>query len=139
MNLGEKLRYLREVEGTLRGIRATLSASEPPAPDKEFERHEARARDALREQLPRHDVAVVLGFGEQNDIAGFKILCAPRAGDEVDGFARPARPDDFIGAASTRSGFEDQASVAELEASTGVVVQYESLGRAQGVDRIAAS
>ncbi len=53
---------------------------------------------ALGEQLPRHEIAVMLHFCEQNHIAGFEIFRAPGRGDEVDGLRRAARENDFFGA-----------------------------------------
>ena len=54
---------------------------------------------ALGEHLPRHDVAVVLHLGEQDDVAGLDELPAPRVGDEVDAFGGAACEDDFLRAA----------------------------------------
>jgi hypothetical protein len=52
----------------------------------------------LREQLPRHEVAVMLHFREQNHVAGLEIFCSPRTRDEIDAFGRAAHEDDFVGA-----------------------------------------
>ena len=60
--------------------------------------NELRAR-ALGEQLPGHDVAVVLHLGEQNPVAGFEELRSPGGGDKVDAFGRAAVENDLVGAA----------------------------------------
>ena len=54
---------------------------------------------ALGEHLPRHDVAVVLHLGEEDDIAGLHEGVAPGVGDQVDALGGAAREDDFLGAA----------------------------------------
>ena len=54
---------------------------------------------ALGQQLPRHDVAVVLHLGEQDHVAGLDVLRAPGLRDEVDALGGAAREDDFVGAA----------------------------------------
>ena len=55
---------------------------------------------ALSQELPRHDVAVVLYLGEQDFVAALDELGAPRCGDEVDALGGAAGEDDFVGAAS---------------------------------------
>ena len=54
---------------------------------------------ALCQELPRHDVAVVLHLGEQDFVAALDELGAPRCGDEVDALGSTAGEDDFVGAA----------------------------------------
>jgi hypothetical protein len=54
---------------------------------------------ALGEQLPRHEVAVMLHFREQNHVAGLEIFRAPGTGDQVDALGGAARENDFLGAA----------------------------------------
>jgi hypothetical protein len=51
---------------------------------------------AFGKQLPRHDVAMVLHFGEQDLIAAADILLAPRRGNHVDAFGCAAGEDDFL-------------------------------------------
>jgi len=62
------------------------------------EESELRA-GALGQELPRHDVAVVLHLGEQDFVAALDELGAPRRGDEVDPLGGAAGEDDFVGAA----------------------------------------
>ena len=50
---------------------------------------------AFGEQLPRHEVAVVFEFGEQNDIALEQKPSAPGLRHEIDCLGRPAGEDDF--------------------------------------------
>ena len=60
-------------------------------------RHEAKLRaDSFGQELPRHEVAVVLHLGEQNHIAGAKKFSAPGLRHEVDALRRSAREDDFV-------------------------------------------
>ena len=60
-------------------------------------RHEAQPRaGSLREQLPRHEIAVVLHLGEQDDVAGAEKFSAPRLRHEIDALRRPAREDDLV-------------------------------------------
>ncbi len=61
--------------------------------------NQLRAR-AFREQLPRHEVAVVLHFREQNLVAGLDVLAAPRLRHEIDALGRAARENDFVVASS---------------------------------------
>ena len=51
---------------------------------------------AFGQQLPRHDVAVMLHFREQDFVAGFDVLAAPGLRDQVDAFGRAARENDFV-------------------------------------------
>src|SRR6185295_15313056 len=53
-----------------------------------------RAR-LLAGDLPRHDVRVVLELGRDDLVAGAEPRPAPRAGDEIDRFGRPAHEDDL--------------------------------------------
>ncbi len=60
-------------------------------------RHETQARaGSLRQQLPRHEIAVVFHFGEKNHVVGPEKFSAPRLRDEVDAFRRPARENDLV-------------------------------------------
>src|SRR5258705_409530 len=59
---------------------------------------DARA-DALGQQLPRHDVAVVLHLSAEDDIASAQVGAPPGVGDEIDRLAGVAREDDFAGGA----------------------------------------
>mmetsp|Transcript_385 Transcript_385/g.955 ORF Transcript_385/g.955 Transcript_385/m.955 type:complete len:231 (+) Transcript_385:669-1361(+) len=47
----------------------------------------------LRKQLPRHDIAVVLGNAENDGVALLQLTCAVGKRHEVDGLRRVARPD----------------------------------------------
>ena len=51
-------------------------------------------------QLPRHQIAVVLHFREQNDIAFAKKFSAPGLRDQIDPLGRPAGENDFLRARS---------------------------------------
>ena len=55
----------------------------------------------LRQQLPGHDVAVMLHLREQDFVAGFDVLRAPGLGHEVDALGGAASENDFVGAART--------------------------------------
>ena len=60
-------------------------------------RHKAQPRArSFRQQLPRHEIAVVLHLREQNHVAFANKFSAPCLGDEVDALGRPAREDDFV-------------------------------------------
>ena len=60
-------------------------------------RHEAQSRaDSFRQELPRHEVAVMLHLGEQNHVACAEKFLAPRLRHEVDALGRPAGEDDFV-------------------------------------------
>lgn len=54
---------------------------------------------ALSDDLPWDEVAVVLHFCEEDDIARFQEVAAPSVGDEVDGFCGAASEDDLVGGA----------------------------------------
>ena len=61
--------------------------------------HETQLRaGSLRDQLPRHEIAVVFHFGEENHISSAKKFSAPGLRDQIDALGRAAREDDFIGA-----------------------------------------
>ena len=61
------------------------------------DRNEAKTRaNPFRQNLPRHQIAVVLHFSEQDDITRSQESSAPRLGDEVNALRRPAREDDLI-------------------------------------------
>src|SRR5215212_5205584 len=61
-------------------------------------RHKAQTRAAAyRQQLPWHQVAMVLHLGEQNDIALVDELPAPRLRHEIDALSGSAREDDLFG------------------------------------------
>ena len=47
-------------------------------------------------QLPRHDVGVVLHFGDDNLIAFMQVGASERAGYQVDGLGGSSREDDFL-------------------------------------------
>ena len=51
---------------------------------------------ALRQQLPRHDVAVMLHLREQHHIARLQILHAPRGRHQVNAFRGAPRKNDFL-------------------------------------------
>ncbi len=51
---------------------------------------------AVAEQLPGHDVAVVLERRDQDAVAGLEAV-APAVGDEVDRLGRAAGEDDLVG------------------------------------------
>jgi len=74
------------------------------------------------EQLPGHQVAVMLQFGEQDNVAGVQVFRAPGGGDEVDAFGGAAGEDDFIGLA----GMEESggARAGGLEGVGGAVAQF---------------
>ena len=60
-------------------------------------RHETQARaGSLRQELPRHEIAVVFHFGEQDHVSGPEKFSAPGLRDEVDAFRRPAGENDFV-------------------------------------------
>ncbi len=62
-------------------------------------RHKAQpCAGAFRDQLPGHEVAVVLHFREENHIACPQELPTPSVRDEIDALGRPTGKDDFIGA-----------------------------------------
>ena len=61
--------------------------------------NQLRAR-AFRQQLPRHDVAVMLHFREQNLVAGLDVFAAPRLRHQIDALGRAARENDFVVASS---------------------------------------
>ena len=53
---------------------------------------------SLRQQLPRHLVAVMLHLRQQDFVARLQVLTAPRGSHEVDAFGRAAREHDLVGA-----------------------------------------
>ena len=53
----------------------------------------------LGQYLPRNKIAVVFHFGEQDDIAGFKVFSAPGGGNEINAFGGAAGENDLIGVA----------------------------------------
>jgi hypothetical protein len=55
-----------------------------------------RRPGALGEELPGHQIAVMLHAGKENDIAGTEILCAPGVGNEVDALRGAAGEDDLV-------------------------------------------
>ena len=60
-------------------------------------RHKTQPRaGSLREQLPRHEIAVVLHFSEKNHIVRAEKFSAPCLRDQVDALRRPAGEDDFV-------------------------------------------
>ena len=62
------------------------------------DRHDAKRRARLRgEQLPGHDVRVVLEARDDDLVAGGEPRAPVRLGDEVDRLGRPADEDDFRG------------------------------------------
>ena len=54
------------------------------------------AAGAVRQQLPGHEVAVVLHHRQQHLIAGAEVRFPPAAGHQVDGLTRIAGEDDFV-------------------------------------------
>ena len=62
------------------------------------DRHRADDRARLsRDELPGHDVGVVLHAGDQDLVARAELAPAPALRDEVDAFGRPAGEDDLAG------------------------------------------
>src|SRR5260370_24997391 len=62
-----------------------LEPAEIQQPALTVDREESELRaSAFGQELPRHDVAVVLHLGEQDFVAALDELVAPRRGDEVD-------------------------------------------------------
>lgn len=60
-------------------------------------RDKAQARaNPVREKLPRHQIAMVLHFREQNHVAFAQEFSAPCLRDQVDAFRRSTREDDLI-------------------------------------------
>ena len=60
-------------------------------------RHEAQPRaGSFRQQLPRHEVAVMLHLGEQNHVAGAEKFSAPRLRHQVDALGRSAGENDLV-------------------------------------------
>jgi hypothetical protein len=55
---------------------------------------EVRAR-ALRDELPRHEVRVMVELADDDDVPGPEVVEAPRVRDEVDPLGRAAREDDL--------------------------------------------
>ena len=58
-------------------------------------RHDQSDPNAIAQQLPRHDVRVVLELADQHLIAGLEEGCAPALRNEVDALGRPAHEDDL--------------------------------------------
>ena len=58
-------------------------------------RHDQPDADAVAQQLPGHDVRVVLELADQYLVAGFEEGRAPALGDEVDALGRAAHEDDL--------------------------------------------
>ena len=62
------------------------------------------ATGAIRQQLPGHQVAVMLHHREQHLIARAQVGFAPAAGHQVDGLAGVAGEHNFVGADRTHKG-----------------------------------
>ena len=57
--------------------------------------------DPFGQQLPRHEIAVVFHFGEQNHVAVAQEFCAPRLRDHIDAFSRAAGENDLVRSSCT--------------------------------------
>jgi len=57
----------------------------------------------LGEAHPRQEVRVMLHLGDDDFVARLDECLAPAAGDEVNGFGRAAREDDFGGSRALRN------------------------------------
>src|SRR5712691_1145438 len=88
-----------------------------------IDRQEDQLRpDALGQQLPRHDITMVLHLGEQNLVTAPDVPGAPGLGDEVDAFGRAAREYDFVRAA--RVEVFGGAGAGGLKSRRGAVAQF---------------
>src|SRR6266705_852050 len=67
------------------------------------DRHETQlGARSLGQQLPGHEVAVMLHFREEDHITHADKFPAPRLRHKVYAFGRPAREDDLIGSRSAQ-------------------------------------
>src|SRR6185312_14979142 len=58
-----------------------------------------READAIAQDLPGHDVGVMLQLSDEHLVAGFEESAAPAIDDEIDRLGRAAHEDDFAGIA----------------------------------------
>ncbi len=86
---------------------------------------------ALGHKLPRHEIAVMFHFREENDVALLKIFHAPGAGHEVDAFGGAAREDDFV----RHFGIDEPAgaSASFLEGGSSAIAQLMDAAMDVGV------
>ena len=54
---------------------------------------------ALRDHLPRDEIAVMLELGEQDGVAGLEVVERPCRGDKIDALGGAASEDDLLGGA----------------------------------------
>ena len=80
------------------GVSNDGSCSSASVPSSRTGTKRSRAPVRSRQQLPRHEVAVMLHFGEQDHVARAKKFSAPRLRDEIDALGRAAGEDDLVGA-----------------------------------------
>ena len=79
-------------------VRASSSASNASSRARRasVDRHDAQRRAGLlAQQLPRHDVRVVLHLRDEDLVAGLQIRAAAALRDEVDALGGAAREDDL--------------------------------------------
>ena len=76
---------------------------------------------AFGQELPRHEVAVMLHLGEENDVARAHMGVAPGAGHQVDALGRAAGEDDLV---RRRADVGGQAFAGTFVGSGGAVAQF---------------
>ena len=76
---------------------SSCARSSPPSALRRRSAGSAAWRRCGGEQLPRHEVGMVLHLGGEDDIAGLEMGVAPAAGDEVDALGGAAGEDDLGG------------------------------------------
>ena len=75
--------------------------------------------DARRDELPGHDIRVVLQPGKQHAIARFQVRRPPAVGNEIDRLRRAARPDHLAAARAVQES--GQRIAGALEAPRGAI------------------
>ena len=82
----------------VRGERSFSNSSMRKLPSSSTGAHLMHGALALAQEMPRHDVGVVLHDREHDLVARLDALAAERIGDEVDRLGGVAREDDLLGA-----------------------------------------